>query len=113
MGTLIEVAARPGLAAILGALAIAFSGIFYRWSGVSPATGVFLRCSPPKLPAAIPSLLLLVQPVTTVILGAILLGEQPSTVQLAGVLLVLAGLATATGAIRRLLARGMPSATTG
>jgi drug/metabolite transporter (DMT)-like permease len=38
------IAARPRLAAVLGALAIAFSGIFYRWSGVSPATGVFFRC---------------------------------------------------------------------
>jgi drug/metabolite transporter (DMT)-like permease len=37
-------AARPRLAAVLGALAIAFSGIFYLWSEVSPATGVFFRC---------------------------------------------------------------------
>jgi drug/metabolite transporter (DMT)-like permease len=37
-------ASRPRLAAIMGAVAIAFSGILYRWSGVSPATGVFFRC---------------------------------------------------------------------
>lgn len=37
-------AAHPRLAAVLGALAIAFSGIFYRWSGVSPSTGVLFRC---------------------------------------------------------------------
>jgi drug/metabolite transporter (DMT)-like permease len=37
-------AAHPRLAAILGALAISFSGIFYLWSGVSPSTGVFFRC---------------------------------------------------------------------
>ncbi|HEY4754353.1 MAG TPA: DMT family transporter [Candidatus Limnocylindrales bacterium] len=37
-------ATRPRTAAVFGALAIAFSGIFYRWSGVSPATGVFYRC---------------------------------------------------------------------
>jgi hypothetical protein len=37
-------AARPRSAAVLGALAIAFSGIFYVWAQVSPATGVFWRC---------------------------------------------------------------------
>ena len=37
-------AGRPRTAAVLGALAIASSGIFYRWSGVSPATGVVFRC---------------------------------------------------------------------
>src|SRR3954452_23156196 len=31
------------MAAVMGALAIAFSGIFYRWSAVSPATAVFFR----------------------------------------------------------------------
>ena len=44
MTPLAAVTARPRTAAVLGALAIAFSGIFYRWSGVSPATGVFFRC---------------------------------------------------------------------
>ena len=34
----------PRSAALLGAFCIAFSGIFYRWSGVSPATGVVFRC---------------------------------------------------------------------
>ncbi len=53
------------------------------------------------------------QPVTTVLLGAILLAELPSTAQLAGVLLVLACLAMATGAVRRLPARGVTSAETG
>ena len=44
MGPLATAAAHPRSAAVLGALAIAFSGIFYVWSGVSPATGVFWRC---------------------------------------------------------------------
>ena len=35
---------HPRSAAVFGALAIAFSGIFYLWSGVSPSTGVFWRC---------------------------------------------------------------------
>ena len=44
VGPLAAAAARPRTAAVVGALAIAFSGIFYVWSGVSPATGVFWRC---------------------------------------------------------------------
>src|SRR5262245_54848299 len=43
-GPLRAAADRPRLSAILGALAIAFSGIFYVESGVSPSTGVFFRC---------------------------------------------------------------------
>jgi drug/metabolite transporter (DMT)-like permease len=60
-----------------------------------------IQASLPKLPAAITSVLLLVQPVATVVLGAILLRELPSSFQLAGILLVLAGIAVATGAVRR------------
>ncbi|MEI7745271.1 MAG: DMT family transporter [Chloroflexota bacterium] len=44
MNPLAVMVARPRLAAVLGALAIALSGILYRWSGVSPTTGVFFRC---------------------------------------------------------------------
>ena len=37
------IAARPHLAALGGAMCIAFSGIFYRWSEVSPETGAMYR----------------------------------------------------------------------
>ena len=47
----------------------------------------------------ITSVLLLVQPVTTVFLGAILLRELPSPFQLAGVGLVIGGIALATGSL--------------
>ncbi|MEW6223770.1 MAG: DMT family transporter [Chloroflexota bacterium] len=60
-----------------------------------------IQVSLPRLPAVISSVLLLVQPVTTVVLGAVLLGEAPSTAQLAGVTLVVGGIALATGALRR------------
>jgi drug/metabolite transporter (DMT)-like permease len=60
-----------------------------------------IQASLPKLPAVITSVLLLVQPVTTVFLGAILLRELPSAFQVAGVVLVIAGIALATGAVRR------------
>jgi drug/metabolite transporter (DMT)-like permease len=35
---------RPKLAALLGALCIAFSGIFYRFASVEPSTATFFRC---------------------------------------------------------------------
>jgi drug/metabolite transporter (DMT)-like permease len=36
--------AQPRLTALLGAMAIAFSGIFYRYSGVSPSSATVFRC---------------------------------------------------------------------
>ena len=50
----------------------------------------------PRLPAAMTSLLLTIQPVGAVGLAALIFGESPSALQLAGVALVLAGLLTAT-----------------
>lgn len=40
---LAAIAARPRLAALLGAMCIAFSGILYRWAEVSPSTGTVFR----------------------------------------------------------------------
>ena len=42
-GPLAAIAARPRLAALLGAMCIAFSGIFYRWAEVSPSTATVYR----------------------------------------------------------------------
>lgn len=42
-GPLAAIAARPRLAALLGAMCIAFSGVFYRWAEVSPSTGTVFR----------------------------------------------------------------------
>jgi drug/metabolite transporter (DMT)-like permease len=42
-GPLAAIAARPRLAALLGAACIAFSGILYRWAEVSPSTGTVFR----------------------------------------------------------------------
>ena len=53
----------------------------------------------PRLPAALTSLLLLVQPVVTVIAAALLLGEAPSPLQLTGVGFVLGGLLIATAPV--------------
>lgn len=50
----------------------------------------------PRLPALMTSIVLLLQPVGAVLLGVVLLAEAPSTTQLAGVGLVLVGIAIAT-----------------
>jgi drug/metabolite transporter (DMT)-like permease len=52
---------------------------------------VLITTSLPRLPAVLTSMLLMLQPVGAVVLGIVLLGENPSAVQLAGVAAVLAG----------------------
>jgi drug/metabolite transporter (DMT)-like permease len=61
-----------------------------------------ISVSLPRLPAVITSIILLVQPVTTVGLAMILLGERPSALQLVGVALVVGGIAVATVPLARL-----------
>lgn len=53
---------------------------------------LLITTSLPRLPAALSSLLLTVQPVGSVLLGALILGESPSALQVTGVAAVLAGL---------------------
>jgi drug/metabolite transporter (DMT)-like permease len=53
---------------------------------------LLISASLPRLPAAQTSFLLTIQPVGSVILGAILFAEAPSALQLVGVALILAGL---------------------
>ena len=53
---------------------------------------LLITVSLPRLPAALTSLTLTIQPVGSVALGALLLGQDPSALQLAGVACILAGL---------------------
>jgi drug/metabolite transporter (DMT)-like permease len=53
---------------------------------------LLITVSLPRLPAAMTSLTLTIQPIGSVALGAILLGQDPSALQLAGVACILAGL---------------------
>jgi drug/metabolite transporter (DMT)-like permease len=62
---------------------------------------LLIAVSLPRLPAAIASLLLTVQPVGSVILGVILLGENPSELQVLGVAFILGGLLTVAAGGRR------------
>ena len=59
---------------------------------------LLLSISLPRLPAALSSVLLLLQPVGALALGAAIFGEEPSVVQFGGVALILAGVILAARA---------------
>jgi drug/metabolite transporter (DMT)-like permease len=56
---------------------------------------LLISTSLPRLPAAITSMLLTIQPIGSVALAALIFGESPSSLQLVGVALVLAALVAA------------------
>ena len=62
---------------------------------------LLITLSLPRLPAAVTSLILTIQPIASVALGAILLGQEPSVLQLCGVALILAGLLSVAARPRR------------
>jgi drug/metabolite transporter (DMT)-like permease len=63
---------------------------------------LIISISLPRLPAALTSIILLAQPVATVVLARVLLDEEPSVAQLIGVGLVVGGIAIATVPVGRL-----------
>jgi drug/metabolite transporter (DMT)-like permease len=71
---------------------------------------VLISISLPRLPAVLTSIILLSQPVATVALGMVLLGEAPSIAQLLGVGLVVGGIAVATVPIERVWRELRPAA---
>ena len=80
-------------------------GYLIAYGVVSQSIGyVAIQTALPRLPAVTSSVLLLVQPVSTLVLGVLLLGEQPSAAQVLGVVLVVAGIGLATGALGRIAA---------
>jgi drug/metabolite transporter (DMT)-like permease len=88
----------PGLEAQAWLVTLALSSQVLGW--------LLISVSLPRLPAVITSIVLMLQPVATVLLGAVLLDEAPSAVQLSGVAVVLTGVALAT-VKPRALARAM------
>ena len=64
--------------------------------GVQVGGWLLISISLPRLDAALTSVLLTIQPVASVLMAMVLLGEKPSGVQLLGVLAILSGLALAT-----------------
>jgi drug/metabolite transporter (DMT)-like permease len=62
---------------------------------------LLISYSLPRVPAALTSVVLTLQPVGAVMLGIVLLDEQPSSVQLAGIVVVVVGILVATrGGVR-------------
>ena len=75
--------------------------------GVQVVGWLLISISLPRLPAAITSVVLTIQPVGSVLLGIWILSEAPSALQLVGVLFILAGLLLTTLQVRaRRLRRG-------
>ena len=64
---------------------------------------LLITFSLPRLPAALTSMILTIQPIASVGLGAILLGQEPSALQLCGVAFILGGVISV--AVRRAPAR--------
>jgi drug/metabolite transporter (DMT)-like permease len=72
---------------------------------------LIISISLPRLAAALVSIILLAQPVATVVIARVLLDETPSFAQLLGVALVVAGIAVATVPIGRIRDRARALAT--
>jgi drug/metabolite transporter (DMT)-like permease len=100
-GPLAEATAGAAVGSLL--LGLAFGGLQFEipwpsfwWllllSVTSQTIGwLLITSSLPRLPAAVSSLLLLLQPAASILLAAVVLGEQPTVIQLAGALLVCCG----------------------
>ena len=107
-GPLAEVTTVAALGSLL--LGLAFGGLrldvpwpSLRWllllSFTSQTVGwLFITASLPRLPAAVSSLLLLLQPVAALGLAAAVLAERPTLAQLAGAVLVCGGVVAASWA---------------
>jgi drug/metabolite transporter (DMT)-like permease len=78
----------PGLESQAWLVLLALSSQVLGW--------LLISVSLPRLPAVLTSIVLMLQPVSTVFLGALLLSEAPSAIQLTGVAIVIAGVAVAT-----------------
>ncbi len=99
--------AAGGVGAAYGDLDLAPSVESLAWLALLGITSqsvgyLFISISLPRLPAVITSIILLAQPVMTVVLSIILLGEAPSAIQLLGVVLVIGGIAAATVPLARI-----------
>ncbi len=109
-GPLFVATASAALVALVVGLAVDPADLVPRW----PAHGwlvllalssqvvawMLITSSLPRLPAALTSVTLTIQPLGSVLLGVVLLGERPTGLQLAGAGCILAGLISATRAPR-------------
>jgi drug/metabolite transporter (DMT)-like permease len=87
--------------ALLGELDLAPSWPSHGWLVTLALTSqvlgwLLIAIALPRLPASLTSIVLTVQPVGSVVLGIVLLGEEPGPLQLAGVVVIVAGILVAT-----------------
>src|SRR5579884_2210627 len=105
-GPLFDATATAAVLCVLAGVVIGDADLAPDWPGAgwlitlalnSQVLGwLLITVSLPRLPAALTSLLLMFQPVGSVVFAALILGESPSWLQLVGVAIVLVALITAT-----------------
>jgi drug/metabolite transporter (DMT)-like permease len=105
-GPLLEATASSALTALvvglaLGAIALGPVWPAHAWLFVVAMTSQvagygLVNVALPRLPAALTSILLMAQPVVTISIAWVVLDEHPSTLQFAGVALILVGIVIAT-----------------
>jgi drug/metabolite transporter (DMT)-like permease len=110
-GPLFDTVATATVVAVLIGLIVGDADLTPGWPGVgwlivlalsSQVIGwLLITTSLPRVPAAITSLILVIQPVGSVGLAALILGESPSSLQLVGVAVVLCAVVVATRPGRR------------
>jgi len=110
-GPLFDATLTCAVACVVAGLIIGDADLTPGWPGVgwlivlgltSQVLGwLLITISLPRLPAAITSLMLAVQPVGTLALAALILGESPSALQLAGVAVVIVGLLVVSRPVSR------------
>ncbi len=108
-GPLFDATATAAVLCVLAGLLIGDAKLVPSWPGAgwlvtlaltSQVLGwLLITTSLPRLPAALTSLLLTVQPVGSVALAAVIFGESPSALQLLGVILILTALLAAVSSV--------------
>ena len=101
-GPLLDITAIAAVTCIVVGLALGSADLVPAWPShawlvllalSSQVVGwLLITLSLPRLPAALTSVTLTIQPVCSVLLGVILLNEEPSALQLAGVVCIVGGL---------------------
>ncbi len=99
--TLVATVVAIAAGALLGEVDLAASWPAHGWLLTLALTSqvlgwLLIAVALPRLPASLTSVVLTVQPVGSVLLGIILLGEDPAPLQLAGVVVIVAGIVIAT-----------------
>lgn len=112
-GPLFEATAFATVAAVIAGLIVGDADLLPGWPGVgwlivlaltSQVIGwLLITTSLPRLPAAITSVTLTVQPVGSVVLAALILSEAPTGLQLIGVAVVLSAVIIASSPARRVV----------